>query len=149
MEDEPVKVTGGCLCGFVRYEAKAYLQCARYCHCRTCRKSSGAPVDVGVQVKEGSMKFTAGQPKYYRSSHFAERGFCPRCGSRMTFRFLSGGYADVSVGSLDDPTKAAPTQHLCVESQLPWHKMEDGLPRFRTEEIPELVALGADTSARL
>jgi len=30
---------------------------------------------------------------------------------------------------------------MCVESQLPWYKIDDGLPRSRTEDDPELAAL--------
>ena len=126
MDEEAVRVTGGCLCGSVRYEAEAYLRSAHYCHCRTCQKLTGAPVEVDVLVKDGSLKFTSKQPKYYQTSHFAERGFCPDCGSRLTYRLLAGGYTNVTMGSLDDSTKVIPIQHLCVESQLPWFRMEDG-----------------------
>jgi hypothetical protein len=34
-----------------------------------------------------------------------------------------------------------PESHLCVESQLPWYKIDDDLPRMRTEDYPELAAL--------
>ena len=40
-------VTGGCLCGAVRFAARVYLKDAYYCHCRMCQKSSGAPADKG------------------------------------------------------------------------------------------------------
>ena len=44
MGDRSEKVTGGCLCGAVRYEVEAYLHNAFYCHCRMCQRASGAPV---------------------------------------------------------------------------------------------------------
>jgi uncharacterized protein YbaR (Trm112 family) len=28
-----------------------------------------------------------------------------------------------------------------VESQLPWYRIEDGLPRLRTQDLPQLAAL--------
>ena len=34
-----------------------------------------------------------------------------------------------------------PASHLCAESQLPWYKIDDDLPRTRTEDYPELAAL--------
>ena len=46
MAEKAYKVTGGCLCGAVRYEAEAYIKAAHYCHCRMCQKTSGAPADL-------------------------------------------------------------------------------------------------------
>jgi hypothetical protein len=63
MEDEAHKVTGGCLCGAVRYDAEVYLKQAQYCHCRTCQRSSGAPVEIGVLVRPGTLAFTKDDPK--------------------------------------------------------------------------------------
>ena len=49
----------------------------------------------------------------------------------------------VFVGSLDHPERAVPTEHLSVESQLPWHEIADDLPRKRTEDDAELIELWA------
>ena len=38
MKDTAKRVTGGCLCGNVRYEAQVFLKSAYYCHCRICLK---------------------------------------------------------------------------------------------------------------
>jgi hypothetical protein len=145
LEGKAEKVTGGCFCGAVRYEAEVYLHDAYYCHCRICQKVSGVPAEVGVIVKPGSLRLTRGEPKYYQTSHFAERGFCSDCGSRLFWRPVSPEAPDewinLPVGTLDYPEKAVPASHMCVESQLPWYKIDDGLPRTRTEDDPELAAL--------
>lgn len=143
MDEKTVRVTGGCLCGSVRYEAEANLQGAYYCHCRTCQRASGAPAEASLPVEPGSLKFTKNKPRYFRSSPFAERGFCPECGSRLTYRMLSGESATLTVGSLDHPEKVVPSMHYCVDTQLPWYKTDDELPRVRSDEIPELVAMWA------
>ena len=139
------KVTGGCFCGVVRYEAEVYLDDASYCHCRICQQITGAPAEVAVSVKPGSLRFTTGEPKYYPTSHFAERGFCEDCGSRLIYRPLlpeiPEWWVNLPVGTLDHPEMARPASHMCVESQLPWYKIDDGLPRSRTEDDPELAAL--------
>ena len=141
------KVTGGCFCGAVRYEAEVYLEDTYYCHCRICQKITGAPAEVAVIVKPGSLRFVRGEPKYYPTSHFAERGFCPDCGSRLIMRpllpELSEWWINLPIGSLDHSEKAVPASHMCVESQLPWYQIDDGLPRTRTEDDPELAALWA------
>jgi hypothetical protein len=108
---------------------------------------SGVPAEVGVIVKPGSLRLTKGEPKYYQTSHFAERGFCSDCGSRLFYRTVLSDAPDewlnLPVGTLDYPEKAVPASHVCVESQLPWYNIDDGLPRTRTEDDPELAALWA------
>lgn len=143
-QEQAEQVTGGCLCGAVRYEAEAYLKSAHYCHCRMCQKSSGAPIEVGVSVKAGTLAFTQGEPKYYRSSPFARRGFCADCGSRLTWDAPGRpDWTNLSVGGLDHPERVTPGAHVGVEGQLPWFHLDDGLPRRRSDESPELAAAWA------
>ena len=140
MNDEFVPVTGGCLCQAVRYEADVNLNEAFYCHCKTCQKTSGAPAAVGAMVKQGTLKFTKEEPKVFQSSPFGQRSFCQHCGSRLVW--MSPDKADwtaIFVGSLDHPEHAIPVEHLSVESQMPWYKVADDLPRKRTEDDPDLM----------
>ncbi len=140
MSDKFVPVTGGCLCQAVRYEADVNLCEAFYCHCKTCQKTTGAPIEVGVMVKPGTLKFTKEDPKFFQSSPIGKRGFCQQCGSRLTW--ISPDRAEWTVvwaGSLDHPERAVPTEHLCVESQLPWFEVADKLPRKRSEDYPDLI----------
>ena len=137
-------VTGGCFCGAVRYEARAYLREAYYCHCRICQRSSGAPAEIAVSVEPGSLRFTTGEPAFFRTSPFGERGFCATCGSRLIWKHVDEAraeYTSLSVGCLDAPEDVVPTLQQCVESQLPWYRPAPDLPALRGEEIPELVAL--------
>jgi hypothetical protein len=147
MGDEACKVTGGCLCGAVRYEAEAYLAKAYFCHCRMCQKSSGAPAEIAVPVKPGTLVFSGEEPTYYRSSPFGRRGFCRLCGSRLVWMSPDRPeWTNLSVGCLDHPEDAVPSEHCCIESQLPWYRFDDGLPRRRGDELPDLVAAWAETS---
>lgn len=137
-------VTGGCLCGAIRYEAEAYLEKANYCHCRMCQRSSGAPAEVAVPVKPGTLRFTKDEPKYFQSSHFVERGFCPQCGSRLVWRSIERpDEVSLEVGCLDHPENVSPSEHTCVESQLPWYRIAEALPHTRSEDDPDLVAAWA------
>jgi hypothetical protein len=40
MHDYPEKLTGGCLCGALRYETTAKPFKVIYCHCNSCRKAT-------------------------------------------------------------------------------------------------------------
>ena len=43
-------LTGGCLCGEVRYRITATPVEALYCHCRMCQRAHGAPVIAWLTV---------------------------------------------------------------------------------------------------
>ena len=144
-------VTGGCLCGAVRYEARVHLRDAYYCHCRTCQRTTGAPAEIGVLVEPGTLRYSAGEPLFYQSSPFGKRGFCGRCGSRLIWQHVDDAhpeYTNVSAGSLDRPGDVVPVSHQCVESQLPWYRLDDTLPRLRSDEVPEIVELWRSTEER-
>jgi hypothetical protein len=139
---DATQVAGGCLCGAIRYEAEVYLDRAYYCHCRMCQKSTGSPAEIAVFVKPGTLRFTNEEPKYYHSSAFAQRGFCPHCGSRLIWVCPKRPeWTNLAVGCLDHPENVMPSEHIYVETQLPWYKIDDGLPRKRSDELPKLDAV--------
>jgi hypothetical protein len=157
MANTHVPVTGGCLCGAVRYESKTAPTEGFYCHCRSCQKFFGGLFGPYVRMARASLAFTTGTPTYYRSSDVARRGFCATCGSPMVFIFDNVG-ADywISVGSLDHPedwplTRSAtwgPVVHGCVDNKIAWQDIADGLPQ-RTSDNALLrqeaeAALGRD-----
>jgi hypothetical protein len=144
MSEKFTAVSGGCFCGAVRYEAEANLKEAYYCHCKTCQKTSGAPAEIGVFVKPGSLEFTRGEPKYFQTSPFGLRGFCAECGSRLIWMSPDKeDWTNVSVGSLDNPEDVVPVEHNCVESQLPWYNVAEELPHISSDEDPDLIAAWA------
>jgi hypothetical protein len=135
VEQQPV--TGGCLCGAVRYEAKETPNAGFFCHCTMCQKHHGGLFGATVRIPKTALNFIKGQPTYYRSSAVAQRGFCAVCGSSLAFVFDAIPDAWISIGSLDRPgdwplTKAAtwgPISHLQVDSKVVWLDINDGLPR--------------------
>lgn len=142
MRDMPKKVTGGCLCGNVRYEAEVFLKSGYYCHCRICQKSTGQPAEITVPTKAGTLVFTNSRPKYYISSGYGQRGFCEDCGSRLTWEALdpeNDWMTTVTVGSLDQSAEAEPANHIFIETQLPWYRIDDQLPKFKAAEIVGMV----------
>ncbi len=141
-----VPVTGGCLCGEIRYRIIEPALDTNFCHCRVCQKFSGAPVTVGSTYRSGAVQFTMGEPRYFKSSPFAERGFCANCGSSLTYRPsmppVTPAWADwilIYTGCLDNPVPNVPTWHLGVESQMPWLDIQHARRRVRCQESPDLV----------
>ncbi len=141
-----VPVTGGCLCGEVRYEITKPCIENNFCHCRICQKFSGAPVVAMSTYPVDAIRFTKGEPKYYKSSPFVERGFCANCGSSLTYRPLTPSvtpnWADwivIHTASLDNPEPNAPAWHLGVESQMPWVDIHHAPTRVRCQDAPDIV----------
>ena len=141
-KDEAVPVTGGCLCGAVRFEGEAFMRDAYYCHCTICQKSSGEPFEIGVPIKAGTLRFTMGAPMYYQSSSFGKRGFCAVCGSRLLWAptdTKDEWATNVAVCALDSPAGVQPCCHIYTDTKLPWLNIPDGLPGFTEPEMPPVI----------
>jgi hypothetical protein len=123
---------GGCLCGAIRYRAAARPMRAVICHCSICRKHTGAPIASFVHFPIDSFTWLKEQPKRYRSSEFAERGFCSQCGSTVTMHEeVLSDRVQVAIGSLDQPDRVAVNDHVWTQDQISWFDVRDDLPRFR------------------
>jgi hypothetical protein len=129
-----MKKTGGCLCGAIRFEVRGSPLSSDYCHCRMCQQSSGSVLTTWADFDKQAFRCTQGEITYYRSSEFAERGFCGNCGSNLVFRLLEGDRVTVATGSFDRPEAFPMGAHCGIESQVPWLKIDDALPRKTTKE---------------
>ena len=129
MGEETVPTTGGCLCGAVRYETKATPIGACHCHCEQCRRHTGAVFASAVGFSTEEISWTNEQPSMYRSSENCGRLFCSRCGSALAQQWLDIGMLWPLIGTLDHPESVLPEFHMFTEEQIPWLKLDDGLPR--------------------
>lgn len=126
-----MRLTGGCLCGALRYVFEGKPDAAGWCHCRMCQRSSGAPAQTYVLLPAGGFRYVAGVPAVYRSSEHGERRFCPVCGSQVEFRDARDpAHVSLNSGTLDDPSLAPPDRHIWTSSEVPWFAAADSLPRF-------------------
>jgi hypothetical protein len=122
---------GGCLCGAIRYRATARPLRGVICHCEMCRRHSGAPALAFVHFPNASFTWLLAEPRWYRSSPYAERGFCPECGSTVGMReAVLADRVQICAGSLDEPGRIRIQDHVWTRSQLPWFEIRDDLPRF-------------------
>lgn len=120
------------MCGAVRVSVTGSPTSLNYCHCRTCRKASGAPVVAWATFPATAVKF-AGDPVWFKSSDRAERAFCPRCGSAMCWReFADPGHIDLTTITFDSPDDPdlKPKDHLWMDAKVSWLRIHDDLPRY-------------------
>lgn len=96
------EITGGCLCGAVRYKLSTPAKNTYHCHCLMCRKIHGTLFASFSVFPSTSWKITAGQLSVYCSSPGTTRQFCARCGCQI-LSTVSSVAQDVFVtcGSMD------------------------------------------------
>jgi hypothetical protein len=133
---KPYVISGGCLCGTVRYQLTGPPSNITHCHCADCRRSSGAPFVTWASFPRGRFRLVAGLPKGLRWAG-RWRSFCPSCGTPLTFLARPDApEIDVTVCSFDDPASVVPSDHTWIEDRLPWIRMADDLPRFGQRRLP-------------
>ena len=119
-------LTGGCLCGAIRYSISAPLTQLRACHCKNCQKSSGGAGTVNAVVPSDAFKITKGAPNRYddRATHSGRvlsRHFCAACGSPIySQRNPNPGFVVVRAGTLDDSSAMKITTNIWTASARPW-----------------------------
>ena len=129
------RVTGGCLCGGVRYEYEGELGSAGYCHCSDCRRISGSAFGVSVAAAAAEFRIVKGAPRAFTkagdSGRPVTRYFCPDCGSPLyTLPPLHPDMVFIKAGSLDDPRLVAPNREAWTASRVSWAEIAPGLTRY-------------------
>jgi hypothetical protein len=116
---------GGCLCGKVRYRSQGDPKWVAFCHCLSCRRATGAPVTAYAGFAAARVAWTAGERKIFASSPGVRRGFCPDCGTPLSFEGERWpGEVHLHLGTLDQPERLPPTGHAYAEERLPWLRLE-------------------------
>lgn len=117
------KVSGGCLCGDVRFVATGQPDRVGVCHCLDCRKHHGGLFYAAAIFPQTAVTVEG------NTSHYAGRHFCPRCGSSVFA--MTGDEIEVHLGSLDAPDLFRPTYECWTLRREAW------LPRFQKMKLYE------------
>lgn len=135
MTETPAKpLTGGCLCGAVRYETMAGPIVTGHCYCEDCRRTSGTAHGTHVMVPEEGFALRVGLRAYDRpadSGNMVSRHFCPTCGSAV-FSTNSGmpGFVFLRASSLDDLDAVTPSVVVYASRAPRWDPADPSLPSF-------------------
>lgn len=99
MSDE-LNLDGACLCGAVKFSATAAGPDVVACHCDMCRRWSAGPyMELTCQSVTFEDKEHIGR---IRSSEWAERGFCTKCGSNLFYHIVDSSDYQMAAGLFDD-----------------------------------------------
>ena len=124
---------GECFCGTVKLEVSGDPEVMGYCHCRSCRSWSAAPINAFTLWKPDAIRITAGAEHIatFQKTPLSQRQYCKKCGGHLMNNHPPLGLVDVYAATL--PTLAfKPALHInYVDTVLP---MRDGLPKLK--DIP-------------
>jgi hypothetical protein len=131
--------TGRCLCGKVTYTLPKPVDEVGACHCDSCRRwASGPFMALGGEHKvdfEGEEHIVK-----YRSSEWAERGFCGTCGTNLFYRLLSTGQTILSAGTLDDQSVLTFTDQVFIDEKPGFYSFANETKNMTGEELFALYA---------
>jgi hypothetical protein len=125
--------TGKCLCAAVTFTADIQPTIVA-CHCGMCRRWTGG---VFLTTPAKDIHFTGEDAiTRYKSSDWAERGFCSRCGSSLFYRVTAKGPHEgetvLAVGALDDASGMTLDEELCIDHKPDGYSFA-GEPKQKTE----------------
>jgi hypothetical protein len=131
------RVTGGCLCGAVRFEISGPIRHIVHCHCSQCRKAQGSAFATNGIVSTSDFKLLAGADELtgYESTPGQTKYFCRTCGSPILSKTASKpDQVRVRVGSIDSDIKERPEAHIFVGSRANWEEISGDLPQYEGYE---------------
>jgi hypothetical protein len=127
-------LTGGCLCGGVRYEVTAPPLSAGYCHCTRCQRRTGTAASPQARLAPGSFRITKGEElvKEFAPPDGFHKCFCSNCGGALwSIDPASGEIGSVRMGSLDPGHGIRPSFRTFVDYAADWEPIpEDGLELY-------------------
>ena len=131
MADLPL--TGGCLCGGVRFRVDAPLVVATYCHCTRCQRRTGTAASAQARIQPGSLTVTQGEEliRTYAPPDGFPKLFCGACGSALWSRSPDDpDIMSVRLGAFDGDPGIRPSLRQFCSYAAAWEDIpDDGLPR--------------------
>ncbi len=111
-------LSGGCLCGQFRFEARGAPKRAGLCHCMKCRKISGSVFSAFVVYPADQVTISGESRGWEVSPGHADR-FCPQCGSQV-FYSDGGDEIEIKMGAFDEPNRFTPTYEAWTKRRESW-----------------------------
>lgn len=127
-------INGTCLCGKVAFEVNSPPLKFLYCHCRSCRKSSGSIHAANLAFPEDSVQWKRGEDLVERFVDTDEnpgfrRAFCRNCGSPVPKLSRNGQFWVVPSGLLDSDPGIRPQANIYWAERAPWQVSPDVLTK--------------------
>ncbi|MEX0280227.1 MAG: GFA family protein [Arenibacterium sp.] len=139
---EGQEINGQCLCGAVTVRARVTKPILRACHCDMCRRHTSGmfislPTDPASQQVDGPAKS-------FRSSEWAERGFCELCGSTLWYRTIEDNQRQLAAGLFDNAGGAKMRFEFFADRCPQGYALSGDHRRMSTEETLAMFTRGGE-----
>jgi hypothetical protein len=129
-----MRITGGCLCGAIRFEGESVPQFQVACYCSHCRRTSGAGHSAMMGFADGAIQITPGAQEFASradSGNDTVRAFCPTCGSGIYSRTAGMPHLIfLRASTLDDPSLFSPQLAVWTARAPAWDAVPTHLPAY-------------------
>ena len=148
-------LTGGCLCGALRYEVSETPLAIYTCHCTDCQHLTSSAFSLAITVPDRAFRLTKGEPRLAQkiadSGRTVTRWLCPECGCWVVSSPQPGAAPGEMIrrvrgGTLDDTSWLKPAAHFWTSSKQPWVVLPEGGEVFATQ--PDLDAFFESNRSR-
>lgn len=140
-------MTGGCLCGAVRFTATRANRDVAICHCGMCRKWT-AGLFMAVDCTDTLKVDDATDLGLYRSSEWAERAFCKKCGTPLFYRLVGQNLSFASAEAFDDRDGYEFTSQIFIDEKPAYYEFANETHNMTGAEVFAAFAPPADGQAK-
>ena len=130
-------LTGGCLCGAIRYSVDWPVERLAACYCTDCQRMTSAGGSVNALVPGSAFRLTKGQTRVFTktadSGNALHRHFCGDCGSWL-YNPMGGDpeHLVLKAGAFDRHNGMKIVLNLWTRSRAPWAPMDASLTSRET-----------------
>lgn len=122
------KLSGGCLCGAVRYTLGEGFRFSPYaCHCTDCQTRTGSAFSehMLIVLSDLAIEGVLDVGEYDQPSGARSRiPGCAKCKVRIyATNDTRPGMASLRCGTLDDSASLVPAAHIWIKSKQPWIRL--------------------------
>ena len=131
------RLTGGCLCGAVRYRVNNKFSHFFLCHCKQCQQFTGSAFAANIFTSPENIQWLTDNDKiscYEHPSREFSKAFCSACGCALPFINQSGKSLIIPAGSLFDKVENIPEANIFVNEQAHW--LNAGLAEKKFSHFP-------------
>ncbi len=132
------QISGQCLCGAVTISVRVTNPIVRACHCDMCRQHTSS-MFMSLATDPGTEVIT-GPAKSFKSSDWAERGFCENCGSTLWYGTQHDGAKNLSAGLFENAANASLKLEFFVDQCPQGYALAGEHKRLTTDQTIALFA---------
>ena len=129
---------GKCLCGSVTLTTED-KQSFEACHCGMCRRWGGGPF-MGFHCENGVQIEGAEFIQTFKSSDWAERGFCKQCGTHLYYKLIHANLYTLPIGLFQDLENLTFNEQIFIDKKPKFYSFAEPTTEMTEQEVFEKYA---------